>query len=109
MTLVLFRMRRRDERLRRKKDGGVAFEKAVRRKPLAFAADAGLSMEFQSISAWKPLPEAGSRKNVIIDAHRFKHYAWGRDRLILTRYLPLFKAQESIVCLESPMLLALET
>jgi hypothetical protein len=62
ITLVLFRMRRRDERLRRKKDGGVAFEKAVRRKPLAFAADAGLSMEFQSISARKSLPEAGSRK-----------------------------------------------
>jgi len=65
-------MRRRDERLRRKKDGGVAFEKAVRRKPLAFAADAGLSM---SISARKPLPEAGSRTKVVIDAHRFKHYA----------------------------------
>jgi hypothetical protein len=30
---------------------GVAFEKAVRRKPLAFAVDAGLSMEFQSIFA----------------------------------------------------------
>jgi hypothetical protein len=99
MTLVLFRMRRRDERLRRKKDGGVAFEKAVRRKPLAFAADAGL----------KPLPEAGYRKKVVIDAHRFKYYAWGRGRLILTRYLPFFKAQESIVCLKSPMLLALET
>lgn len=50
--------------------------------PLAFAADAGRSMEFQSISARKPLPEVGSRKNVIIDAHRFKHYAWGHDRLI---------------------------
>jgi hypothetical protein len=73
---------------------GVAFEKAVRRKPLAFAADAGLSMEFQSISARKPLPEAGSRKKVVIDAHRFKHYARGRDRLILTRYLQFFKAQE---------------
>jgi len=75
MTLVLFRMRRRDERLRRKQDGGVAFEKAVRRKPLAFAADAGLSMEFQSISARKAVPEAGSRKKVVIDAHRSKHYA----------------------------------
>jgi len=62
-------------------------------------------MEFQSISARKPLPEAGSRKKVVVDAHRFKHYAWGRDRLILTRYVPFFKAQESIVCPESPMLL----
>ena len=34
MTLVLFRTRRRDECLTVKK-GGVAFEKAVRRKPLA--------------------------------------------------------------------------
>jgi hypothetical protein len=36
----------------------------------------------------------------------------GSNRLILTRYLPFFKAQEaqeSIVCLESPMLLALDT
>jgi len=34
VTLVLFRTRRRDECLTVKK-GGVAFEKAVRRKPLA--------------------------------------------------------------------------
>jgi hypothetical protein len=28
------------------------------------------SMEFQSISAWKSLPEAGIGKNVVIDGHR---------------------------------------
>jgi hypothetical protein len=50
---------------------GVAFEKAVRRKPLAFAADAGLSMEFQSILARKALPEAGFSKKAVIDAYRF--------------------------------------
>jgi hypothetical protein len=27
-------------------------------------------MEIQSIFAWKPLPEAGFGKNVVIDAHR---------------------------------------
>jgi hypothetical protein len=42
MTLVLFRTRRRAECLRlRERCGDVAFEKAVRRKPLAGAADAG--------------------------------------------------------------------
>src|SRR5262249_35891267 len=39
-----------------------AFDKAVRRKPLAFAADARASMEFQSVVARKPLPEARFRK-----------------------------------------------
>jgi hypothetical protein len=34
-------------------------DKGIWTKPLAFAADAGLAMGFQSIYAWKPLPEAG--------------------------------------------------
>jgi len=46
------------------------FDKAVRRKPIAFAADAELSMEFQSIVARKALPEAGFRKKAAIDDHR---------------------------------------
>jgi hypothetical protein len=30
-------------------------------------------MEFQSIFAWKALPEAGFVKKAVIDAHRSKH------------------------------------
>jgi hypothetical protein len=44
-----------------------AFDKAVRRKPLAVAADAGYPMGFESIFAWKALPEADFSKNVVID------------------------------------------
>ena len=40
IMLVLFRTRRGDECSRLKEGVGVMFEKAVRRKPLAFAADA---------------------------------------------------------------------
>jgi len=73
VTLVLFRTRRWDECLELKEGLGVAFEKAVRRKPLAFAVDAGLSMEFQSIFARKALPEAEFGKRVVIDDHRSIH------------------------------------
>ena len=44
-----------------------AFDKAVRTKPLALAADTGFAMGFQSIFAWKALPEADFSKNVVID------------------------------------------
>src|SRR5258708_19055270 len=40
---------------------------------LAVAADAGLLMGFQSIFAWKALPEAAFVKKAVIDAHRSKH------------------------------------
>jgi hypothetical protein len=64
---------------------GRAFEKAVRRKPLAFAVDAGLSMEFQSIFARKALPEAEFGKRVVIDDHRSIHDTQFTIRLIVTR------------------------
>jgi hypothetical protein len=60
-------------RVERNRALGRAFEKAVRRKPLAFAVDAGLSMEFQSIFARKALPEAEFGKRVVIDDHRSIH------------------------------------
>jgi hypothetical protein len=37
------------------------------------AADAGSPMGFQSIFAWKALPEAAFVKKAVIDAHRSKH------------------------------------
>jgi hypothetical protein len=37
------------------------------------AADAGFPMEFQSIFAWKALPEAAFVKKAVIDAHRSEH------------------------------------
>jgi hypothetical protein len=37
------------------------------------AADAGFPMGFQSIFAWKALPEAAFVKKTVIDAHRSKH------------------------------------
>jgi hypothetical protein len=37
-------------------------DRGIWTKPLAFAADAGLSMEFQSIFARKALPEAAFSK-----------------------------------------------
>src|ERR1700686_116656 len=74
ITLVLFRTRRRDECLELKEGLGASRStKAVRRKPLAFAVDAGLSMEFQSIFARKALPEAEFGKRVVIDDHRSIH------------------------------------
>jgi proteic killer suppression protein len=64
VTLVLFRMRRRDERLRRKKDGASRSKKPSEgsrwrlRRTRAYL--------WKSISARKPLPEAGSRKKVAV-------------------------------------------
>jgi hypothetical protein len=49
-----------------------AFDTAVCRKPLAFAADAGFLMGIQSIFVWKALPEAGFAKKgglMLIDLH----------------------------------------
>jgi hypothetical protein len=37
------------------------------------AADAGCPMGFQSIFAWKALPEAGFAKKAFIDAYRSFH------------------------------------
>jgi hypothetical protein len=37
------------------------------------AADAGFPLGFQSIFAWKALPEAAFVKKAVIDAHRSKH------------------------------------
>ena len=37
-------------------------DRVIWTKPLAFAADADFAMEFQSIFAWKALPEAGFAK-----------------------------------------------
>ena len=54
-------------------DIGRAFDKAVRRKPLAVAADAGYAIGFQSIFALKALPEAASNKSVLIDFHPSFH------------------------------------
>ena len=71
---------------------GVAFEKAVRRKPLAFAADAGLGMEFQLIFARKALPGAGFSKTEVVDAYHFSHDSLGfKICLILTRHRSFFK------------------
>ena len=53
--------------------GAVAFDKAVRRKPLAGCGGRG-SMEIQSIFAWKSLPDTGFGKNVVIDAHRCSRF-----------------------------------
>jgi len=55
------------------------------RKPLALAADAGLSMGFQSIFARKALPEAEFSKKAVIDGHRFSHIGLFGTRLIVTR------------------------
>jgi hypothetical protein len=66
MMLVLYRKRTAQQfRLARPQE--FAFDTAVRRKPLAIATDAGRPMGFQSIFAWKALPEAAFTKNVIVD------------------------------------------
>ena len=49
---------------------GVARVRLSRQKEAAHGCGGRGSMEFQSIFAWKALPEAGFGKNVVIDAHR---------------------------------------
>jgi hypothetical protein len=44
----------------------VAFDTTIWRKPLAVAADAGFPMEFQSMFAWKALPEADLAKRQLL-------------------------------------------
>ena len=73
-------------------------------KPLAVAADAGLPMGFQSIFAWKALPEAAFVKRAVIDAHRSKHESVASGwlhrsaRPILPQASPVWKVRNPPHC-----------
>jgi hypothetical protein len=70
------------------------------RKPLALAADAGLSMGFQSIFARKALPEAEFSNKAFIDGHRFSHIGLLWDS---AHRNPRLDHSSSSEFLESPM------
>ena len=68
------------------------------------AADAGIAMGFQSIFAWKALPEAAFVKKAVIDTHRSKHESiasgWlhGSARPILPQASPVWKVRNLPHC-----------
>src|SRR5215469_18104492 len=69
------------------------------------AADAGFPMGFQSIFAWKALPEAAFVKKVAINARRSKHESMASGwfhrspRPILPQASPVWKAWNFPDCL----------
>ena len=95
MTLVLYRRRALTRSLERNRGLGRAFDKAVRRKPLAGAADTGCygnSIDF----CLKALPDGDFGQNVIIDFHHVAVLA--AIRVILPPAPSVFQEDSSEAC-----------